>query len=172
MAVRFLQQKPYFALYAPLIVWMAVIYYFSSVPGSGAVYEMPRTLFLERKGAHVSEYCILTLLWIRFFTFYLPKNKMRALSLATFLSVSYAISDEIHQLFVFARTGKFTDVLIDSIGIVVGIILFFVFSKTLLPHCKWFYPKLVSKRLPRPAKKSTIKKKKSATKKVARKKIV
>jgi VanZ family protein len=172
MPARLSQRKLYFLLYAPLIAWMGVIYYLSSVPGSGVAYEMPRTLFLERKGAHVSEYCILTLLWIRFFTFYLPKNKVRALTLAAFLAVSYAISDEIHQLFVFARTGRFTDVLIDSGGVVLALIFFLIFSKTLLRYT-WFYPKLLPKRsLPRVAKKSTIKKKKSVVKKVTLKKII
>ena len=172
MTLPLSQHKLYVLLYAPLVVWMAVIYYFSSVPGSGIAYEMPRTLFLERKGAHVSEYCVLTLLWIRVFVFYLPKNKARALALAAFLAVSYAISDEIHQLFVFARTGRFTDVLIDSGGIVVALIFFLIFSKTLLRYT-WFHPKLLLKRsLPRVAKKSTIKKKRFVVKKVTLKKIV
>lgn len=171
MPVRLSKTKLYLSLYTPLLLWMMVIYHFSAVPGSGIAYEMPRTLFLERKGAHVSEYFILMLLWIRVFVFYLPKNRIRALVLAACATVSYAISDEIHQLFVFARTGKATDVLIDGLGIVFAILFFLMFSKTLLRNT-WLHPKPALKSLPRPAKKSTIKKKKPVAKKVTRKKIV
>ena len=61
-------------LYAPIFLWMAVIFYLSSVPGGGVEYEMPTTLFLERKGAHVFEFFLLTILFVRMFVFYLPKN--------------------------------------------------------------------------------------------------
>ncbi len=40
---------------------------------------------------------------------------------ATGISVLYAISDEIHQLFIPDRFGKATDVLIDSIGIILAV---------------------------------------------------
>ena len=38
----------------------------------------------------------------------------------------YACSDEFHQLFVPGRTAKFTDVLIDTSGVIVGSILIFI----------------------------------------------
>ena len=52
-----------------------------------------------RKAAHMAEFAIL----------------------ATAL---YAASDEIHQLFVPGRAGRFTDVLIDSAGAILGVLVF------------------------------------------------
>ena len=48
----------------------------------------------------------------------------------------YAVTDEIHQMFVTARYSSFTDVLIDSSGVIFGILFFvflfkFYFSKSL-----------------------------------------
>lgn len=39
------------------------------------------------------------------------------------LSTAYACTDEIHQLFVSGRTGKITDVLIDSSGVLLGVLI-------------------------------------------------
>lgn len=39
------------------------------------------------------------------------------------LSVLYAASDEVHQLFVLGRLGQVTDVLIDASGVVVGVVV-------------------------------------------------
>jgi VanZ family protein len=125
-----LKKIPYFSrasfLYAFLFVWMAVIFYFSSIAGSGAVSEMPTVLLFERKGAHIVEYSILTFLFLRIFSTYLPKNKVRTAWISAFCALIYAVSDEVHQLFVFGRTGKVTDVLIDSIGIglMIGLFLY------------------------------------------------
>lgn len=105
------------ALYMPVLLWMAVIFYLSSMPGSGVEYEMPTLLLLERKGAHIFEYFLLTLLSARIFVFHMPRNIARSLWLSASFALMYAASDEIHQLFVFGRTGKATDVLIDGIGI-------------------------------------------------------
>jgi len=41
----------------------------------------------------------------------------------------YACSDEIHQLFVPGRSGKFTDVLIDSAGALLAVLLCFLVKK-------------------------------------------
>lgn len=116
-------------LYVPILLWMTVIFYFSSVPGSGVEYEMPRTLLFERKGAHVFEYLVLTFLIARAFSFHLTGNVSRSLWLSSFFALAYAISDEAHQLFVFGRTGKVTDVLIDSIGIAIAVSIIFFFLK-------------------------------------------
>jgi VanZ family protein len=40
-----------------------------------------------------------------------------------FTGVLYAVSDEIHQLFVPGRAGQIRDVLIDACGVFVGIII-------------------------------------------------
>ncbi|MDD5084111.1 MAG: VanZ family protein [Candidatus Moranbacteria bacterium] len=146
-------------LYAPLLVWMAGIFYLSSLPGSGAAYEMPRAMLIERKGAHIFEYFILTLLWVRVFSFLFSKNERVAMGFSILSALIYAVSDEIHQLFVFARTGKLTDVLIDSIGIFIASALFVRFFDRLPAFYQGFFiPR--RKGLPRRVKKTTIKVKK------------
>ena len=37
------------------------------------------------------------------------------------IGIEYAIIDEVHQLFIDGRAGKVTDVLIDSVGVALGI---------------------------------------------------
>lgn len=44
-----------------------------------------------------------------------------------YAGVLYAITDEIHQLYVPGRSGKWQDVLIDSIGIFLGIFVLLMF---------------------------------------------
>ena len=70
-----------------------------------------------RKCAHMSEYAILTLLGFATFSFLHGRRRFVIPITMTFL---YACTDEIHQLFVPGRAGKFTDVLIDTTG---GIIM-------------------------------------------------
>ena len=38
-------------------------------------------------------------------------------------TAAYACMDEVHQIFVPGRAGRFTDVLVDSIGIALGVVL-------------------------------------------------
>lgn len=47
-----------------------------------------------------------------------------AIGISTGVGVMYAISDEIHQLMVDGRSGNVRDVIIDSIGILIGIMVF------------------------------------------------
>lgn len=58
---------------------------------------------------------------------------LRQLALAAWaLATAYAVSDEIHQVFVPGRAFMFTDILIDSAGILFGVfLLFLVFKRTL-----------------------------------------
>jgi VanZ family protein len=62
------------------------------------------------KGYHVLEFALLTLLLLR-------PLKGRLLQVAA-LALTFAASDEYHQTFVPGRGGKWTDVAIDSIGII------------------------------------------------------
>lgn len=116
--------KVFILFYLPLLVWMIAIFLLSSMPGNGQVYEMPWLMLLERKGAHIFEYFILTLLLFRIFHLYIPKEmSVHVVRLSFLCALLYAASDELHQLFVFGRTGKSSDILIDSIGIIVAVFL-------------------------------------------------
>lgn len=65
----------------------------------------------------MSEYAILTLLGFLTFSFLHGRRRVLIPIGVTFI---YACTDEIHQLFVPGRAGRFTDVLIDTTG---GIIM-------------------------------------------------
>ena len=58
----------------------------------------------------------------------------RSLLIVLIVCIIYASFDEVHQLFVDGRSGKITDVLIDSIGALIGLITVLCVNK--LAHCK------------------------------------
>ena len=76
-----------------------------------------------RKNAHFIIYLLLGFLTINALYEYNTELKKKVI-LAFAICVLYAISDEIHQLFVPGRGGQVTDVIIDSVGSVVGIGLY------------------------------------------------
>ncbi|MCI8483892.1 MAG: VanZ family protein [Lachnospiraceae bacterium] len=76
--------------------------------------------FVIRKGAHMSEYALLAILLILHLGCY-GYSRKRILLLAWGGAVCYAASDEFHQLFVPGRAGRWTDVCIDSLGALAGV---------------------------------------------------
>ena len=100
------------SLWLPVILWAAVIFTFSSIPGLGTGLGSVDTVL--RKGAHTAEYAILGLLLMRAVGRELP---------ALAVGVAYAITDEVHQHFVSGRHGSPVDVLIDTVGLAIGVFL-------------------------------------------------
>lgn len=72
-----------------------------------------------RKTAHATEYAILGILAFQVF----QKKRYRK-SLLT--AACYAATDEFHQLFVPGRSGQVTDVMIDTCGAAIGLLLVFL----------------------------------------------
>lgn len=138
------------------IMWMCIIFAFSAQTKeeSGAVsqsftYQLvsnTRTFFnldlsdarvkeiadaiegFVRKAAHMTEFGILSVLifiWIGQWEMSLLRHGLTASGAAAV----YAASDEIHQLFVPGRAGRFSDVCIDSAGAVLGVVVFVVIVK-------------------------------------------
>ncbi len=73
-----------------------------------------------RKCAHITEYMILhvTILWgLYHWCSNMKTNTRLWLRWAFVMTAVYAMTDEIHQLFVPGRAGRVTDVLIDCIGV-------------------------------------------------------
>ena len=110
----------------PVIVWAAVIFYFSHQPHLKS--DLPGMWdFVLRKIAHVSEYFILTLLLIRALYSRQAKtgdfNKM--VLLAVFLSIFYATTDEFHQSFVLGRNPALKDVCFDAAGALLAAALYY-----------------------------------------------
>jgi VanZ family protein len=94
-----------------VVAWAALIFALSSVPDLGT--GLGGWDLVLRKIAHAAEYAILGALLLRALGRELP---------AFALGVAYAISDEVHQHFVPGRRGAPLDVLIDAVGVGVGIV--------------------------------------------------
>lgn len=126
------------------ILWMAVIFYFSSQPAelskeeSGKVLikmnlltegdihvEGDRRIFLLqyyiRKTAHLAVFLILGILMALSFS-YTNFNPNKSRIFAFLSGTIYAVSDEIHQMFIPGRGPQFSDVLLDSLGILLGVV--------------------------------------------------
>ncbi|MBQ5911462.1 MAG: VanZ family protein [Clostridia bacterium] len=76
--------------------------------------------FLVRKLAHFTVYLVLGFLCFLAMHTYEILLKLKCMA-ALSISLLYAISDEIHQLFVPERAGQIRDVLIDFSGALVGV---------------------------------------------------
>lgn len=129
-----------------VILWMALIFYLSHQPASESselstgITDILLSLFpfvnldaehlgfFIRKGAHFFAYFILGWLLMLAFRVKAPKP-YKKLTLAFLICVAYAISDEIHQLYVPGRSGEVRDVLIDSAGAMCGILLYLLFAR-------------------------------------------
>ena len=78
--------------------------------------------FLVRKSAHIIAYFILGILMYRALRITICRWQTRTVASFALLSCSlYAVTDEIHQLFVPGRSGELRDVMIDSIAALVGV---------------------------------------------------
>lgn len=82
--------------------------------------------FIIRKAAHMSEYALLCLSFIYGFSKNAVNKYILYSLLCTFL---YACTDEFHQLFIGGRAGQFTDVLIDTSGGLIMVVLIIVIKK-------------------------------------------
>ena len=99
-------------LWAPVVLWAAIIFAFSSVPDLGT--GLGTWDLVLRKIAHACEFAVLGALLLR---------ALRDERAALAAGVAYAVSDELHQHFVPGRVGSPLDVLIDSVGVGVGVLL-------------------------------------------------
>lgn len=89
-----------------------------------------------RKLAHMTEYAVLSVLAFLFFYGYknlpyIAAGKKRVYGIAFLLVVCYAATDEFHQLFVAGRAGRISDVLIDAIGAVFGLLFILLIRRIL-----------------------------------------
>jgi VanZ family protein len=125
-----------------ILAWMYMVFGFSAENGdasSGLSNKIARIfsknddviLILEpiiRKIAHLSEYALGGILFYSLFLTYRINSKKQVI-FSILLGIIYAITDELHQLFVAGRSGKFQDVCIDSIGVMLGICLTLLIAK-------------------------------------------
>ena len=86
-------------------------------------FNLSKLNHMVRKNAHFLAYLILGVLIMNGLNSSNIKGS-NAIYLSIILCVAYAISDEVHQLFVPGRGGQIRDVIIDSADAIVGIILY------------------------------------------------
>jgi VanZ family protein len=101
-----------FRAWAPVVVMATVIFVFSSIPSLGTGLGTWDTVL--RKAAHLTEYAVLGALLLRA----LARPK-----LAILFGGLYAVSDEVHQHFVRGRHAVWYDVVIDTLGVTLGVIV-------------------------------------------------
>ena len=99
-------------LWAPVVLWAAVIFAFSAVPDLGT--GLGTWDLVLRKAAHLTEYAVLGALLVR---------ALRSTPLALLAGSAYAATDEVHQIFVSGRQGSPLDWLIDTIGVAAGVLV-------------------------------------------------
>ena len=75
-----------------------------------------------RKAAHMTEYAILGWLAFAFLGTFEMRQKVHYIAALGF-AFCYASTDEFHQLFVPGRSGQVRDVLIDSCGAAIGVLI-------------------------------------------------
>lgn len=97
----------------PLLL-MVVIFGLSAQPNLGTGLGTWDTIL--RKGAHMAEFGLLWWLWWRAFDYRRPR-------LAVAITLAYAATDELHQVFVSGRHGSPLDWLIDATGVAIAVAL-------------------------------------------------
>ena len=83
--------------------------------------------FYVRKLAHFTEFLILGLFIINVLKDYMIIDK-RIIIISIICALLYAISDEIHQLFISKRACRMIDILIDTCGSSLGVYLYYKFK--------------------------------------------
>ena len=131
-----------------VITWMAFIYFLSSQPASESIilssgitnrlYNLLILIFSNieidvfhifiRKSAHFIIYLILGILLMNA-TYKNNNLYFKNILIALLVSILYAVTDEIHQLFVLGRAGQLIDVFIDTTGSIVGVFIFNILHK-------------------------------------------
>ena len=100
-----------------------------------------------RKLAHMTEYGILCLLACAFVRGYSGNWKVCGIS-AVAVAALYAATDEIHQLFVPGRAGRFPDVCIDTLGAVIWLLLLIALVMVMALRFEQISPKAAYLQIP------------------------
>ncbi len=132
-----------------VVFWMGLIFYLSHQPAtisselSSGITEMLINVLgkftfpfqlgggelhhIVRKSAHFLAYLILGVLVLNS----LRRSDIfgkRSVGIALLICILFATIDEVHQLFIPGRSGEARDVLIDSAGACMGIVVYFIIS--------------------------------------------
>ena len=129
-----------------VIVWMVIVFYFSHQQGEGSgnlsrniaiktieIIDIRKNIAEEskkeiikvlepiiRKLAHLSIYIVGGMLICNCVMQFISKDVI-SIMLSSLIGITYALSDDVHQLFVAGRSGNIKDVVIDSLGVFIGV---------------------------------------------------
>lgn len=151
MRVIIAEMKIFLRCWLPVLLWMVVIFLISAdsnpyhkLPGAWKEFllaeesapawqsSLSRTEILGRSG-HLLEYMLLGGLAARAFSRSLPRLRTAALlGQAVLFSTVYALSDEIHQIFVPERGFQWSDLALDAAGSLTGALIFLLLYANLL----------------------------------------
>lgn len=125
-----------------VILWMIFIFVMSSFDATSSsnqsnfivdiitsiinIKDIGLLSLIIRKLAHFTEYFILGILVINMFN---RDNISNKYLISIILCIIYACTDEIHQFFVPGRSCQVTDVIIDSMGSIMGVYLYKLINK-------------------------------------------
>ena len=113
------------SLWLPVIIQMGLIFYFSSQPaGSPALERFPTPPGF----GHLVGYALLGLLLYRALYGSLLGWNLIAARNTFIIGVLYAVSDELHQLFVPGRHASAADVGIDAAGILLALLVVRIYN--------------------------------------------
>jgi len=107
------------------------------IPAIRDMQEPDKTILLEeiltpivRKTAHFSIYGLLGIFTINYAFTYKGRSFYQKGLIAFMFCIFYAITDELHQAFIPGRSNEIRDVLIDSLGALIGIVGCIIITKT------------------------------------------
>lgn len=133
--------------YVPVVTIMIIIFMFSNQPADDStkvsdsfILSIAHLLNLNiipddnithivRKSAHFTIYLLLGLAVINLIITYRQKMA-KTIIISIIVCLLYAISDEIHQMFIPGRSAEIIDICIDTLGATIGIILYKTFYKS------------------------------------------
>ncbi len=136
--------RPFLRFWLPALAWTCVVLLAStdtfSAQNTGSILEAALTAlfgridphsfdvmhFLVRKGAHLTEYAILSVFWFRAWRGGRRGFQWRWGMLGVAVALAVAITDEVHQSFVPSRTGEVRDVLLDLSGALLAQVLLWI----------------------------------------------
>ena len=119
-ATRIATGKVWLVSWLPAILWAALIFFMSAVPGDGLP-EMP--VPQTDKLIHAAVFLVLSALCFRALARTTRLPPWAAMATAALLATLYGAGDEVHQMFTPGRNSDVADALADAVGAVAGALL-------------------------------------------------
>ena len=110
----------------PLGIWVTIIFVFSQLPGSEAsvVADSFDYRFMSPAVAyHIGVYLVLSVMIWRLASHCWPYARVLLYLIVSSASIAYGVSDELHQMFVPGRSFQISDIVFNSVGVLIGTIM-------------------------------------------------